>query len=118
MKPVTQIKNQWLLKRSTAASQLAILCAVVVSAALAQPADARPHSKRHPVAIKHHNARPVAVKKRYATATPEPKIDAALAANVAEPAPPVVPLKLLSRDEILNSDPGRLERIGRHVIGG
>ena len=118
MAHVTQIKKLLFLKPCTAAGQLAIVCTAIASAVCLQPAEARSHSKRPPVAVKHHNARPAVPKKRYAATTPESKIDVAPAANVAEPAPPVAPLKLLSRDEILNSDPGRLERIGRHVIVG
>ncbi len=75
-------------------------------------AKAKPHKNKP---AKRSAARKVAPKTKVAITSP-----AALPvpAAIAQPQPAPHPLKVLSRDEILASDAGRLARIGRHIIAG
>ena len=97
-------------------------CALLSILAFAAPADmsfvsdasakAKPHKSKP---AKRSAARKVAPKTKVAITSP-----AALPmpAAIAQPQPAPHPLKVLSRDEILASDAGRLARIGRHIIAG
>jgi beta-N-acetylhexosaminidase len=103
---------------------LALIAVSAAGAMLAlqqEPARAHDVHRKFATSSHHHAARHRAKRKTHAASrkrhisidiTPDPE------SKTAEAAPQRRPRKLLTRAEILNSDPQRLERLGRHLIVG
>ena len=106
-----------------AMTSLVVAATLLVPALPSSPAEARAHrSHAHAKPAKHWarykaRARPKGRRRAAESATPAPAVQAA-AATLGDPAPPKRPLKLLTRAEILASDPARLERLGRRIVVG
>ena len=112
--------------RSSGRRVIATLAAACLVSTLASEASARAKHPRNISAKRHVEAHHVekhraekhrAPSKTRIAATTDVQIDAAPVAAFG-PAAPESPARLLSRSEILATDPGRLERMGRHLIVG
>jgi beta-N-acetylhexosaminidase len=89
----------------------------VLSLSLASGAEARSKHKQpaaaKPASAAHRAQKKVRVAAKFVQTTPRLEPVA-----VAGPAPVMAPLQQLSRAEILSTNSGRLERVGRHIIVG
>ena len=99
---------------------LCVALAVISGALIVTTADdalARTKSKPAAAVAKPHAGRGTKPKTRVAAAAP---IESDTTSSQSKPreSDPIVAAPLLSRDQILNADAGRLERVGRHLIVG
>lgn len=109
------IKYRFLYIRRNRLAPLALLLAAVAAVVSYPENDAIAKTRpKNLVRTQKHHAAP---KVRIASKTPPPAVTFE-PDSVSETAVPPTPVRLLSRDEILASDAGRLERAGRHLIVG
>lgn len=105
-----------MMLRSPSTAIVILGCLTALLAQTSNVADARGYrshaSAKHTKHSVRHTSRHKAVSRTHR------KANTASSVALGAPPPPKRPLKVLTRDEILASDPARLERLGRRIVVG